>query len=515
MSHKPTVTAPSHRTFYDNFAWKAKGLFWVGLLGQGISFLTEFAPIKFALQDTLGAFVGLYASYLSLIGGLVSAFIIEMMIRYGATTTTRSVLNGYFSGKPIEDGFSPGIDTPGEIRAGKMARFLAWLFLVVGISGIALSSTASYKGSVMIGERFIQLPSPDTIDNSADSAAITLAYVAFAADSAGIIAAAISTERALRRQADATKEPAARARLRADAAKAKADGQTAVIARTTSYRAETKAADRITKRIADRDQAHIEAVALAKAQGRQYGGGLAWLTLAFQLVSCLCLIFAEVLKKGAGQKDGLAISTYAFHGGLFSEAWEAWKERCNQVIRAKITAYKERTEEPVIFASGAIPDVTGLDSNRVIYTPKLEGEEEEAPRLKIAAKAAKVEPEVQRRTIGFHQGEPKSYAKGIEGNQDASTMREVKNKPPQKPGFYAVYEDRVVHAPTIPPSVYGSYPEQSPNFGFLKSFDGKTCVLCGVGFPAIPVWRKFCCEDCGKAYNNKTRPLRGKKGRKI
>lgn len=513
---KATTTAPIHRSFFDQYAWMQKPLLWLGLLAQFVSFLTEFAPIKFAVHDSMKFFIGEnIANVVSFAAALIGAFIIEGMVRYGFTMTTRGVLHKHYKGLPIKDEQAENPDSEAEALAGKMARFLFYLFCVIAAAGVTLSVVASYSGSIMAGEKFITLPEPDSIDNSADSAAIIAALTAFRADSAAIIEAGTSTERALKRQAAATESPAIAANFRAQAAQAKADAQNAVVVRSQAYRAETKeAADRITKRIADRDEAHAAAIAATKAEGARQGKGLAWLTIFFQVLSVFSLVFLESLKKGAGQKDVLSISAYAFHGGLFSEAKEALAERFNQVAREKIARFRAKTKDPVIFTPGSILDATGIAAGAKIVKA-LPSQEPKEQTYSIAAKAdehEQVSQDEPRRQIGFFAPgmRPEGYAKGTPGELSISGMQELKKKPPQAPGFYVLYEHGVQHAPDLQPEVYGTYPERSPNYGQLKRYNGKTCLNCGVGFVAITPWQKHCNADCQKTFNNKTRVLRAR-----
>lgn len=514
---KATTTAPIHRSFFDQYAWMKTPLFWLGLLAQTVSFLTEFAPIKFAVHDSMKFFIGeSIANAVSFTAALMGAFIIEGMVRYGFTMVTRGVLHKHYKGLPIKDEQAENPDPEAEALAGKMARFLFYLFCIIAGAGVGLSVVASYSGSIMAGEKFITLPEPDSIDNRADSAAIIAALTAFRADSAAIMEAGTSTERALKRQAAATESPAIAASFRAQAAQAKADAQNAVVTRSQAFRAETKeAADRITKRISDRDQAHAAAVAATKAEGARQGKGLAWLTIFFQILSVFSLVFLESLKKGSGQKDVLNISAYAFHGGLFSEAKEALAERFNQVAREKIANFRAETKNPVIFTPGDIVDATGIAAGAKIVKA-LPSQEPKENTYSIAAKAdehEQVSQEEPRRQIGFFANgmRPEGYAKGTPGNLDASSMKEVKTKPDQKPGFYVLYEHGVKHVPDLPSDVYGSYPEESPNFGQLKRYQGKTCKNCGVAFEPKPVWRLHCTDVCRTEFNNRTRGLRARK----
>lgn len=517
---KQIVTSPEHRTFFDTYAWMLKPLFYLGWLCQVVSFLTEFAPIKYAVEDSLTFFVGeSVAAVVSSIAGVMAAIIIESFVRYGGTMTVRGVLQGHFSGKPIHNEKEEGEEETEQeaadaAKAGKLARVLAWLFVGVCLTGVGLSLIASFQGSKEIAKNYTPAATRDTLNHKADSAAILAAYQAFQADSLNIAAATEATERAAKRQAAATESPATAAGFRAEAAKAKAEGLRQINDRTAQYRAETAAA---AGRIQAKEQA-ADAKLLATQKeldqkSEAQGTGLGWLTVFFMGLTIFSLIFVETVKHGSRQKHKTVVSEYAYHAPITSEILDAISARFNQVVREKVAAFDAKTKASKVIAPRNVIDATNVAASAKIVTPKPKEPEQAPPVLHIAAQAEQSETEeVQHRPIGYFQGTPpKSYAKGSpSGVVDLNAMTELKNKPQQQAGYYVIYPDQAVHSPDIPQGVYGTYPRKSPEPGALKQLSGTQCERCQVSFVKVTPWQKYCSESCRIGHNNATRGQRAR-----
>jgi predicted nucleic acid-binding Zn ribbon protein len=74
--------------------------------------------------------------------------------------------------------------------------------------------------------------------------------------------------------------------------------------------------------------------------------GLAWFTIICLFIFVLSVTLDEIHKKGSGIKEAVLPTQYDFSPGIFSEMYNAIKERWNYLIRNKIKRFSESTPNP-------------------------------------------------------------------------------------------------------------------------------------------------------------------------
>lgn len=491
---KLNQTAPTNPEIMRHYGAKIRTLAILASLAQAVSFGTEFAPIKYALEDAFKFFAPAYAGILSAIIALVAALVIETMVRFGTSTGARGVLYKHYKGLPIP------ADDPDESakEAGKLARFVWALGLIMGVTGVALSTLASYQGGKDIAQKYAPSPARPALDLSRDSALITASSAAFRQDSAAIAAAGADEVKAYERAARAVpvNQPTKRAELKAAAAAAKQRTSAALVDRSGVFRAETSEAQgRITAAIAAADETHRAAVEAAKNKAAGYGLGLAWLTIALQIVSIFSLCFIESTKKAAGIEPVVNYSTFDFHDGILGEAYDAIRERFEANARARINRFRENTVLPEVTLKGDVVDAAQTGQKIIPLSRAVDDVAEPA----IAATA-------ERRRIGFDFPAPEAYGKGEkDGSANVSELKPIDHRPDPKPGFYAVYPGgQIQHAPTLPAGVWGSYPSDLESKPAVLKYHGhgKNCRNCGALFKSSVSWQIHCSTECRTQFNN-------------
>jgi len=107
--------------------------------------------------------------------------------------------------------------------------------------------------------------------------------------------------------------------------------------------------------------------ARAKSKADMYGGGLAWFTVLCMIVFILSVVVDEVHKKGSGIVEQVLVTQYDFSPSAWSRFLDMVKEKWQSMVHRKITKMEKTTkpyELPVL--EHQLFDIGNIEQERVI-----------------------------------------------------------------------------------------------------------------------------------------------------
>jgi len=416
---KNLTSLPTDKAFFDNYAPLAKSVTAAGFFSQLVSGLTEVGIIFTGCQQGFKPLnLGAAGVILSAAVACLATAVIEVGLRKTAPVAVDSILFRRWS----------GLHLPISIAV--------WLLAVVLM---ATSGYLSFSNSSVIVDNFTPEAEQGTTTAADSTRTAATAYQAatFTADST-MIAAAYDTRAAatgtafdgkIRAQDEKLRSYESKEartgksyagqkdKVRQDRANLEAEkaGQLADLASAKAVDlAEARKAYHEGTRAAATDykaeaaevkatNATAEAKRMATVTG--YGSGLGLFTLICLFIFAVSVILDRIYRKGAGISESVLIESYDFRPGAIAEGLAAIRERVNQFLHSRITAFADRTAPaPLPPQPGAAYDLTeALQHVTIQLVVDHQGNDENRV-LRIAAKTPPEQLPPPGRKIGFHQG---------------------------------------------------------------------------------------------------------------
>jgi hypothetical protein len=409
---------PTDKAFFDNYAPLAKSVTAAGFFAQIVSALTEVGIIYTGCQQGFKPLhLGAAGVILSGAVALLATAVIEVGLRKTAPVAVDSILFRRWSGLHLPISIS------------------VWLLAVVLM---ATSGYLSFSNSSVIVDNFTPEAEQGTTTAADSTKNAATAYQAstFTADST-MIAAAYDTrttatgtafdgrirakDEALRsyesKEARTGKSYAgAKDKIRQDRANLEAEkaGQLADLAsakavdlaeaRKAYHQATTAAVADYKQTAAEVKAANATAEAERLATVTGYGSGLGLFTLICLLIFAVSVVLDRIYRKGAGISESVLIESYDFRPGALTEGLAAIRERVNQFLHSRITAFADRTPPaPLPPQPGAAYDLTEALQAVTIQLVLDHQLGDQNKVLRIAAKTPPAQLPPPGRKIGFHQ----------------------------------------------------------------------------------------------------------------
>lgn len=132
-------------------------------------------------------------------------------------------------------------------------------------------------------------------------------------------------------------------------------------------RAHSEAETKLTTAIANIDQRNRTTAVAATAKSDLYGGGLAWFTVLCIVVFILAVVIDEVHKKGSGIVEQVLVNQYDFSPSAWSRFWGMAKEKFQEKVHTKITKWERSTPSPTLpVVQHELFDLAKIEQERII-----------------------------------------------------------------------------------------------------------------------------------------------------
>jgi hypothetical protein len=350
LKMKVRMTLPKNTAFFNRYADLVYSLKKSGIIAQLIAGLTEIGILMAIVYGSIVDMMPIFAPSVSVIGAIVAASMLQIGLRVSLPYAVRSVLFRRFTG--LDLAFS----------------LVVWLLLV---ALLVVSVTLSYRGSKDIAQAIAPKPKERTTTASdslarTDAAQVESIYTVECSNVAARYGGKIEATKAnlqmeieslesaanryLAKSPTHAKELKARAKVTRGTLAAKVatltSEQAAAMETANAKRADQLAAIQ-KRRNGEADQVSSENRnnwQKAETKANQYGGYLGFFALACYLVFIVSVVLDEMLKKGAKIQAMPMPTQYNFTPSVFQELKAAFNERFNQVARAKIQTFADKTK---------------------------------------------------------------------------------------------------------------------------------------------------------------------------
>jgi hypothetical protein len=363
---------PKDKAFFDNYAPLIKAVTLAGIFAQVVSGLTEIGIIYTGTAQSLQPLaLAWFGMVLSIAVAAIATATIEVGLRQALPKAVDSILFKRWN----------GLHLPISI--------FVWLLVVVlmGASGYL-----SFKNSTVIVEGFTPEPEQQTTTatDSTYNAQTADLRASFVQDSAMIATAyesrTAATVAAYDGQIRAKEEKlrgyesretrtgksfaSAKDKVRQERAELEAERAGALATLATDKAKEMATAkDNYRASLTTATAAREASTTEIKTANRQaeseraatvagYGGGLGWFTVVCLFIFTVSVILDRIYRKGAGITESIQIGAFDFRPGAIAEAIAAARERVNQALHSRITAFANRTPAaPLPPQPGAVFDL--------------------------------------------------------------------------------------------------------------------------------------------------------------
>jgi hypothetical protein len=398
-------TLPQEQGFFEVYARMAGAIRLSGFAAQVVSGLTEIGGIFAAAYATLVVILPDLAVYMAAVIAALGTAVIEIGLRVLMPQSVDAILYKRFSGLHLPMTIAVWLLCAVLLAASGVLSFKNSKTIVASVTPEAAQATTAAADSVL-SARTSELVAAW----QADSAAVAVQAAALAATTQTAYRGQISAKQTelgnIRQREKRTGQSFATQRegIRADIAALQALEAQELAAIEAGKAQELTAARQAWKgKQGEAEAAHLAAVSLITNANQAakderaatvagYGGGLAWFTVVALLLFAVSVVLERIHLKGSKIEEKAQIGEYDFRPSKWKEAFDAFSDRLDYLVRSRITEFANATPPaPLPADPSELYDPAALADVRV----KLEIEptdEDEEPTIYVTPK---------RRQIGF------------------------------------------------------------------------------------------------------------------
>lgn len=349
-------TLPQEQGFFEVYARMAGAIRLSGFAAQIVSGLTEIGGIFAAAYATLVVILPGLAVYMAAVIALLGTAVIEIGLRVLMPQSVDAVLYKRFTGLHLPMTIAVWLLCIVLLAASGILSFKNSKTIVATVTPEAAQETTAQADSVL-NARSAELATAW----QADSAAVAVQAAALAATTQAAYRGQISAKQTelgnIRQREKRTGQSFASQRegIRADVANLEAMQAQELAAIEATKAQELTAARQAWKgKQGEAEAAHLAAVSLITNANQAatderaatvagYGGGLAWFTLVALLLFAVSVVLERIHLKGSQIEEKAQIGEYDFRPSKLKEAFDAFSDRIDYMVRSRITAFANAT----------------------------------------------------------------------------------------------------------------------------------------------------------------------------